>query len=105
MTVNGLVDADDENDDYSTTDNTSSISDESSEFSEQKIAAFTKQKLSSHCTSFNEWPIDTGASSYITDDINLFSGLLKCIKPKTIQVGGGPLISKIHGTLKVVDED
>lgn len=72
----GLVGAENTDDDNSEND-TSSSGEESSDISEQEIAALTSEKRNTNRKIPVQWPIDTGASSHMTDDVNLFGGPLQ----------------------------
>ena len=53
-----------------------------------------------------DWVADTGASSNMTDQINLFRGpLIRLPRRVPIQVGGGVLYSSQHGTAEMVCKD
>jgi hypothetical protein len=75
--------------------------------SELEVAALTKeQKTEASRKHPQSWPVDTGASSHMTDKLNLFRGPLRTLEQrKAIQVGGGMLSSWQCGTAKVVAED
>jgi hypothetical protein len=47
------------------------------------------------------WCGDTGCTTYMTDQLNLFRGLLTKIKRRTIKVGGGKLYSDEIGTTEM----
>ena len=60
-----------------------------------------KSKKRKSCKRPSEWPIDTGASSHMTDQLKLFRGPLETLKKKRqIQVGGGILWSEFVGLLE-----
>ncbi len=62
----------------------------------EEIAALSKELVSRIPKS--DWIADTGASSHMTDQLRLFSGLLTSIRRRTIKVGGGKLYSDQCGT-------
>ena len=75
--------------------------------SEPEVAALTKEQRDRASRKHPQsWPVDTGASSHMTDKPDLFRGPLRTLKRrKPIQVGGGMLGSDHCGTAKVVAED
>ena len=75
--------------------------------SEPEVAALTKEQRDRAARKHPQsWPVDTGASSHMTDKPNLFRGPLRSFKRhKDIQVGGGMLRSDHYGTAKVVADD
>ena len=75
--------------------------------SEPEVAALTKEQRDRTARKHPQsWPVDTGASSHMTDKLNLFRGPLRTLKRhKDIQVGGGMLRSDHCGTAEVVADD
>ena len=75
--------------------------------SELEVAALTKEQRDRTSRKHPQgWPVDTGASSHMTDKLDLFRGPLRTLKRrKPIQVGGGMLGSDHCGTAEVVAED
>ena len=75
--------------------------------SELEVAALTKEQKERAARKHPQsWPVDTGASSHMTDKLDLFRGPLRTLKRrKPIQVGGGILGSDHCGTAEVVAED
>ncbi|KAI1002675.1 hypothetical protein K3495_g5522 [Podosphaera aphanis] len=78
----------------------------SSDESVVETAALTKEQKRKSCKRPSEWPIDTGASSHMTDQLKLFRGPLEKLKKKRqIQVGGSILRSEARGTVRVEAND
>ncbi|KAI1001219.1 hypothetical protein K3495_g6983 [Podosphaera aphanis] len=70
-------------------DDESSSNDESTDDSEPETADISTQNRPTPRRRPSAWPIDTGASSHMTDQVNLFRGpLTKLKKRRPIQVGG-----------------
>lgn len=69
---------------------------ESEEEFEEEIAALSKEMVSKIPKS--HWVADTGASSHMTDQLQLFRGPLTPIKRRVIRVEGGRLYSDQCGT-------
>ena len=68
---------------------------------EEELAALSKEMVSS--IPKKAWIADTGASSPMTDDLELFRGPLKPIRRRVIKVGGGRLYSDKCGLARVQD--
>lgn len=66
---------------------------------EIEIAAISKEAISKIQPS--QWASDTGASSHMTDQTQLFRGPLIPIHRRTIKVGGGKLYSECKGTVEM----
>ena len=79
-----------------------SISDSEPEEEIVETAAFTKDLLGKAIPS--EWPADTGASSHMSDQPNLFRQLI-LIKRRMVKVGGGVLYANHKGTANLVCQD
>jgi hypothetical protein len=90
----------------SNTSGLDSLSDDESD-SDADVAAITKEqkdKISRKHPS--DWPVDSGASSHMTHEPNLFRGPLQRLRRRRpIQVGGGMLWSEMRGTVEVVARD
>ena len=52
-----------------------------------------------------QWILDTGCTTPMTDQLNLFRGPLKNVKRTTIQVGGGKMYSSHRGAAEVKCKD
>ena len=66
---------------------------------ETETAAISKEAISKIQPS--QWASDTGASSHMTDQTQLFRGPLIPIHRRTIKVGGGKLYSECKGTVEM----
>ena len=90
---------------YSADEDSDDESDESEDSSKdedyEKIAALSKAAAGKVPKS--AWVADSGASSYITDQLRLFNGPLIRIKRRTIKVGGGKLYADYCGTVTIKD--
>ncbi len=64
-----------------------------------EVAAISKEAISKIQPS--QWASDTGASSHMTDQTQLFRGPLIPIHRRTIKVGGGKLYSECKGTVEM----
>ena len=77
----------------------SDTSDTAEEDEEEEIAHLTKEAASKLHP--NSWLANTGASSHMTDKINLFSGPLARIRRRTIKVRGGVLYADQMGKVVI----
>lgn len=77
----------------------SDTGDESDDENEPEVAAISKSQICEIPTS--KWVADTGASSHMTDQIQLFRGPLTKIRKRTIKVGGGKLFASQMGTVEM----
>jgi hypothetical protein len=92
--------------DADTDDDNSSI-DSEPEVDEQvtnEVAQAAKVLVSKKIIPSSSWASDTGASSHMSDQRNLFSSLKRTPR-RTISVGGGFLYSEHRGSVKVVCKD
>ncbi|KAI0998856.1 hypothetical protein K3495_g9341 [Podosphaera aphanis] len=86
--------------------NTSSSYTSSDEIEAETAAISKERALKSSRKNSPGWPIDTGASSHMTDNLNLFRGPLnKFERRRPIQVGGGTVWADARGTVKVIADD
>jgi hypothetical protein len=83
-------------------DDNSSESSAESEDDDIEVAALSKEQICKAIPS--EWPADTGASSHMSDQPNLFRNL-EPIKRRTVKVGGGVLYANHRGTANMVCPD
>ena len=74
-----------------------SVSEDDDSPDEEEIAHITREAASKIPAA--TWIADTGASSHMTDKIQLFSGSLKPMRRRTIKVGGGYLHADVMGTI------
>jgi Reverse transcriptase (RNA-dependent DNA polymerase)/gag-polypeptide of LTR copia-type len=102
----GLAGATNSDSDGETSNITESDTDSDSEMSGPEVAALTKEQREQASRKHPQsWPVDTGASSHMTDKPHLFRGQLRSINRRPIQVGGGVLFSDQCGTARVVAEN
>jgi hypothetical protein len=66
---------------------------------EEEIAGISRDAISKVPPS--EWASDSGASSHMTDSIQLFRGPLTKIRRRIVRVGGGVLYSEYRGTVEM----
>jgi hypothetical protein len=95
--------AHDTDDSPSDSDDQSSATDpdttESEDEDNTEVAAISSEAISKIQPS--QWASDTGASSHMTDQTQLFRGPLIPIRRRTIKVGGGTLYSGSKGTVEM----
>ena len=77
----------------------SDTGDDSGDESDPEVAAISKSQICEIPTS--KWVADTGASSHMTDQLQLFRGPLTKIRKRTITVGGGKLFASQMGTVEL----
>ena len=87
--------------DYTTDDEDDGDSVTKSEINKHadETAAILKIQISK--IPISNWVADTGASTYMTDQLQLFRGPLMRIRRRTIKIGGGDLYSDYIGTVEI----
>ena len=107
-------DGEDSSDPSDETDDSEDSSTDPSESNDEAEEAMISRDLSKRKSTLkrrqpirhNRWCADSGASSNMTDDLNLFiSGSLRRIKKRLIKVGGGFLYSRMKGIARVQDRE
>ena len=91
----GESEEEDENDSFSSGDNDDDLDDleETAALSREAVCKIPRSK----------WVADSGASSHMTDKLQLFSGPLTKIRERRIKVGGGELRACHRGTCVIKD--
>ena len=91
----GELEEEDENDSFSSGDNDDDLDDL------EETAALSREAVST--IPISKWVADSGASSHMTDKLQLFSGPLTKIRERRIKVGGGELRACHRGTCVIKD--